>query len=58
MAGHEQRQKTQPLEMIMKTIATALIALSVLAGTVAPSFAAETFSIKQLDQQGRSVNQG
>ena len=51
------KTKNQP-EMIMKTIATALIALSVLAGTVAPSFAAETFSIKQLDQQGRSVNQG
>ena len=46
-----------PMEMIMKTIATALIALSVLAGTVAPSVAAE-FSIKQLDQEGRSVNQG
>jgi hypothetical protein len=45
------------MEMIMKTIATALIALSVLAGTVAPSFAAE-FSIKQLDREGRSVNQG
>jgi hypothetical protein len=57
MAGHEQRQNIKPLEMIMKTIATALIALSVLAGTVAPSFAAE-FSIKQLDQQGRSINQG
>jgi hypothetical protein len=48
-----------PMEMIMKTIATALIALSVLAGTVATSVTtAQAFSIKQLDQEGRSVNQG
>ena len=37
----------------MKTIATALIALSVLAGVVAPASAADDFSIEQLDRDGR-----
>lgn len=38
----------------MKTIATALIALSVLAGVVAPASAADSnFSIQQLDKEGR-----
>ena len=37
----------------MKTITTALVALSLLAGAVAPSVAAEGFSIKQLDQDSR-----
>ena len=38
----------------MKTIATALIALSVLAGVVAPASAASNFSIEQLDREGRA----
>jgi hypothetical protein len=46
------------MEMIMKTLAMALVALSVLAGTVVSSVNAHAFSIKQLDQEGRSVNQG
>lgn len=38
----------------MKTIiASALIALSFVAATVAPAAAYEPFSIKQLDQEGR-----
>ena len=37
----------------MKTIATALVALSVLAGVVAPASAASDFSIQQLDREGR-----
>jgi hypothetical protein len=37
----------------MKTLATALIALSVLAGVVAPASAASNFSIEQLDREGR-----
>jgi hypothetical protein len=37
----------------MKTIVSALVALSFLTGVVAPASAYETFSIKQLDQEGR-----
>ncbi len=38
----------------MKTIvATALVALSVLTGVVAPASAASDFSIQQLDREGR-----
>ena len=37
----------------MKTIATALIALSVLGGAVAPASAASDFSVQQLDRDGR-----
>jgi hypothetical protein len=39
----------------MKTIATALVALSVLAGVIAPASAAYEgkFSIQQLDSEGR-----
>ena len=38
----------------MKTILSALVALSFLAGVVAPASAAdEPFSIKQLDKEGR-----
>ena len=37
----------------MKTIATALIALSVLAGVVTPASAASDFSIQQLDRDSR-----
>ena len=55
MTAHEQT-KTKPLEMTMKTIATALIALSVLTGAVAAPAAAD-FSIKQLDQDGRGGHQ-
>ena len=44
----------KPSEMIMKTILSALVALSFLAGVVAPASAAdEPFSIKQLDKEGR-----
>lgn len=37
----------------MKIIASALIALSFLAGAAAPAAAYERFSIKQLDADGR-----
>jgi hypothetical protein len=37
----------------MKTILSALVALSFVAGAVAPVAAAESFSIKQLDQDNR-----
>lgn len=38
----------------MKILATALVALSVLAGVVAPASAADnSFSIQQLDNEGR-----
>jgi Ni/Co efflux regulator RcnB len=39
--------------MTMKTILSAIVALSFLAGTVAPAAAYEGFSIKTLDQDGR-----
>jgi hypothetical protein len=37
----------------MKTILSTLVALSLLAGAVAPASAAEPVSIKQLDAEGR-----
>ena len=37
----------------MKTILSALVALSFVAGAVAPAAAYENFSIKQLDQDNR-----
>jgi hypothetical protein len=37
----------------MKTILSALVALSALTGVVAPAAAYESFSIKQLDQDNR-----
>lgn len=37
----------------MKIIVSALVALSFLAGAVAPATAAEPFSIKMLDKDGR-----
>ena len=37
----------------MKTILSALVALSFVAGVVAPASAAESFSIKTLDQDNR-----
>jgi hypothetical protein len=44
----------KPSEMIMKTLVSALLALSFVAGVVAPASAAdEPFSIKQLDKEGR-----
>ena len=43
----------EPSEMTMKTILSALVALTFLAGVVAPASAAEPFSIKQLDADGR-----
>lgn len=43
---------TKSLEMTMKTILSALVALSFLAGVVAPA-SAEPFSIKTLDQDNR-----
>ena len=46
-------EKSKPLEMTMKTILSALVALSFVAGTVAPAAAYEGFSIKTLDQDGR-----
>ena len=45
--------KSKPLEMTMKTILSAIVALSFVAGTVAPAAAYEGFSIKTLDQDGR-----
>ena len=38
----------------MKMILSAIVALSFLVGAVAPSIAAEPFSIKQLDSEGRA----
>jgi len=47
------RSKKQTLRrLIMKTILSALVALSFVAGVVAPASAAE-FSIKTLDQDSR-----
>ncbi len=43
----------EPSEMTMKTLVSALVALSFVAGVVAPASAAESFSIKQLDQDSR-----
>ena len=37
----------------MKTIFSAIVALTFIAGVVGPAVAAEPFSIKQLDQDGR-----
>ena len=37
----------------MKTLVSALVALSFIAGAVAPAVAAPAFSIKQLDQDSR-----
>ena len=37
----------------MKTIVSALVALTFIAGVVGPAIAAEPFSIKTLDQDGR-----
>ena len=37
----------------MKTIVSALVALTFIAGVVGPAIAAEAFSIKQLDQDNR-----
>jgi hypothetical protein len=45
--------KTKPLEMTMKTVLSALVALTLVAGAVAPASAYEGFSVKTLDQQGR-----
>jgi hypothetical protein len=39
--------------MTMKTIASALVALSVIAGAVAPAAAYEGSYIEQLDKEGR-----
>jgi len=47
------QENANPSEMTMKTLATALVALSVLAGVVAPASAASDFSIQQLDREGR-----
>jgi hypothetical protein len=49
----QSQQHTNHRRLIVKTIATALVALSVLAGVVAPASAAGGFSIQQLDQEGR-----
>jgi hypothetical protein len=43
--------------MTMKTLVSALVALSFVAGVVAPASAAEPFSIKQLDRDGRGGHQ-
>lgn len=45
-------------EIAMKTILSVLVALSFLAGAVAPASAAESFSIKQLDTDGRGGHNG
>jgi hypothetical protein len=39
--------------MTMKTIVSALVALTFIAGVVGPAVAAEPFTIKQLDQDFR-----
>jgi hypothetical protein len=41
----------------MKTILSALVALSFIAGAVAPTSAKEVFSIEQLDKEGRCGHQ-
>jgi hypothetical protein len=55
--GHEAQSlgtKKQTLRrLIMKTILSALVALSFVAGAVAPAAAYEDFSIKTLDQDRR-----
>ena len=43
--------------MTMKILVSALVALSFVAGVVAPASAAEPFSIKQLDKEGRGGHQ-
>ena len=50
--------QNKPSEMTMKTLVSALVALSFLAGVVAPASAAEPFSIKQLDQDQRGGHAG
>jgi hypothetical protein len=54
VTGHNapQLKKLTLRRLIMKTILSALVALSALAGVVAPA-AASDFSIKQLDQDNR-----
>lgn len=47
----------KPLEMTVKTILSALVALSFVAGAVAPA-SAEPFSIKTLDQDRRGGHAG
>jgi hypothetical protein len=42
----------------MKTILSAIVALSFVAGAVAPASAAEEFSIKTLDQDRRGGHSG
>ena len=51
------KKQSKPSEMTMKTIVSALVALSFVAGVVAPASAAEPFSIKQLDKEGRGGHQ-
>ena len=41
----------------MKALVAAFVALSFVAGVVAPAGAAESFSIKQLDKEGRGGHQ-
>jgi hypothetical protein len=56
---HEASVETsKPSEMTMKTLVSALVALSFVAGAVAPASAAEPFSIKQLDQDRRGGHAG
>jgi hypothetical protein len=55
-SGTSPMQKDQPLEMTMKTLISALVALSFVAGVVAPA-SAEPFSIKTLDQDSRGGHQ-
>lgn len=58
-AGEARRTKKniEPSEMTMKILVSALVALSFVAGAVAPASAAEPFSIKQLDMEGRGGHQ-
>ena len=46
------------MEMIMKTLAMALVALSVLAGTVVASVDAQALTINQLDHDNRGGHNG
>lgn len=41
----------------MKTLVSALVALSFVAGVVAPASATESFSLKQLDKEDRGGHQ-
>ena len=50
--------KNRPMEMIMKLVLSALVALSFVAGAVAPAAAYSGSVLEQLDKQGRGGHNG